>query len=141
MARCDPVNVAVDWLDAYQAASANEIVAMHRPDAVIECTCGGPKEIHGRMQISDYWQQRVIESPALGLEQLKVDGRVAVISYRTINGNVHARLDVASDGLITYCKCGPTVDVVSKFDWIYALSFAGTLMTTVAAICILLFTM
>jgi hypothetical protein len=32
MIRCDPKKVAVDWLAAYEAASLNQIVAMHSPD-------------------------------------------------------------------------------------------------------------
>src|SRR5262245_27047711 len=96
MARCDPKNVAVEWLDAYEAASLNLIVAMHSSDAVIECACGDPKKIHGRKAISDYWRHRLIESPALGLEVLKVDDGVATLSYRTGNEIVEAVLDISS---------------------------------------------
>ena len=48
MTPCDPMAVAVDWLDAYRAARINQIVGMYSPDAVIECACGGRKIIHGR---------------------------------------------------------------------------------------------
>ena len=139
MARCDPKNVAVEWLDAYEAASLNEIVAMHSPDAVIECACGDPRKIQGRKDISDYWRRRFIESPALGLDALKVGDGATTLSYRTGNGIVQAVLDVANDGLITRCRCGPAV-VTAKIDWLYVLGLAGTLSMTLVAIG-LLFTM
>jgi hypothetical protein len=41
MTPCDPMAVAVDWLDAYRATRINQIVGIHSPDAVIECACGG----------------------------------------------------------------------------------------------------
>ena len=47
MTPCDPMAVAVDWLDAYRAARINQIVGMYSPDAVIECACGGRKIIQG----------------------------------------------------------------------------------------------
>ena len=103
----DPMAVAVDWLDAYRAARINQIVGMHDPDAVIECACGGRKFIHGQESIAAYWRQRFIETPALELEDLHVDGGAVVISYRTSSGIVQALLDIAGDGLITRCRCGP----------------------------------
>ena len=136
MARGDPKNVAVEWLDAYEAASLNLIVAMHSSDAVIECACGDPKKIHGRKAISDYWRQRLVESPALGLEVLKVDDGVATLSYRTGNEIVEAVLDVSDDGLITRCRCSPVRH--AKIDWLYVLSLAALTMT---AISIVLFVM
>ena len=48
MTPCDPMAVAVDWLDAYRAARINQIVRMYSPDAVVECACGGRKIIHGK---------------------------------------------------------------------------------------------
>ena len=103
----DPMAVAVDWLDAYRAARINQIVGMHDPDAVIECACGGRKIIHGQEGIAAHWRQRFIEMPALELEDLHVDGGAVVISYRTSSGIVQALLDIAGDGLITRCRCGP----------------------------------
>jgi ketosteroid isomerase-like protein len=103
----DPMAVAVDWLDNYRAASINEIVAMYSPDAVIECACGGRKIIHGLEGIAAYWRQRCIETPALDLEELQLDGGAVVVSYRTSSGIVQALLDVANDGLITRTRCGP----------------------------------
>ena len=63
MTPCDPMAVAVDWLDAYRAARINQIVGMYSPDAVIECACGGRKIIHGQEGIAAYWRHRFIESP------------------------------------------------------------------------------
>jgi len=51
---CDPMAVAVDWLDAYRAASIAQIVGMYSPDAMIECACGGSKIIHGQEGIAAY---------------------------------------------------------------------------------------
>ena len=48
MTPCDPMAVAVDWLDAYRATRINQIVGMHSPDAVIECACGGRKSSPAR---------------------------------------------------------------------------------------------
>ena len=110
MTPCDPMAVAVDWLDAYRAARINQIVAMHSPDAVIECACGGRKIINGHEGIAAYWRHRFIEVPALELEDLQVDGDTVVVSYRTSSGIVKALLDIAEDGMINHCRCGPIRD-------------------------------
>jgi hypothetical protein len=52
MTPCDPMAVAVDWLDAYRAARINQIVGMYSADAVIECACEGCKIIYGREGIA-----------------------------------------------------------------------------------------
>ena len=70
MTPCDPMAVAVDWLDAYRAARINQMVGMYSPDAVIECACGGRKIIHGQEGIVAYWRHRFIEMAALELEDL-----------------------------------------------------------------------
>ena len=70
----DPIAVAVDWLDAYRARRINQMVGMYSPDAVIECACGGRKIIHGREGIEAYWRHRLIESRALELADLEMDG-------------------------------------------------------------------
>ena len=135
------VHVAVDWLDAYRADDLDRLVALHSPDAVIECACGGPKTIRGREAIVDYWRLRFIESPALGLEALKIDGGAALVSYRTTRGTVQARLDITNDRLISRCRCGPANHAGVKIDWVYLLLFAGALITSVGALSILLFAM
>ena len=104
---CDPMAVAVDWLDAYRDASLDQIVAMYSPDGVIECACGGRKIIQGPEGISAYWRHRFLQIPALELEELQMDGGAVVVSYRTSSGIVQALLDIADDGLITRCRCGP----------------------------------
>jgi ketosteroid isomerase-like protein len=106
MTPCDPMAVAVDWLDAYRAARINQIVGMYSPDAVIECACGG-KVIHGQEAVAAYWRHRFIETPVLELEDLQVDGGAVVISYRTASGIVQALLDIEEDGMIYRCRCGP----------------------------------
>jgi hypothetical protein len=72
------------------------------------------------------------------LEVLKVDDGVAMLSYRTRQGIVHAALDISEDGLITRCRCGPAGQVKAKIDWLYVLSLAGLAMTAVS---VLLFAM
>ena len=107
MTPCDPMAVALDWLDAYRAARINQIVGMYSRDAVIECACGGRKIIHGQEGIAAYWRHRLIESRALELADLEMDGGAVVVSYRTTTGIVRALLDIAEDGRITRCRCGP----------------------------------
>ena len=92
------------------ALPINQIVEMYSPDAVIECACGGRKIIHGQEGIAAYWRHRFIEMPALELEDLQVDGGAVVISYRTSSGIVQAMLDIAEDGMINRCRCGPIRD-------------------------------
>ena len=104
MTPCDPMAVAVDWLDAYRAARINQIVGMYSPDAVIDCACGGNKAISGEEGIADYWRNRFIESPALELVDFQVDGEAVVVTYQTNSGLVEALLDIAEDGLITCCS-------------------------------------
>jgi ketosteroid isomerase-like protein len=107
MTPVDPMAVAVDWLDAYRAARINQIVGMYSRDAVIERACGGCKIIHGQEEITVYWKHRFIESPALELEELRMDGGAVAVSYRTSSGIVQALLDLTSDGLISRCRCSP----------------------------------
>ena len=107
MTPCDPMAVEVDWLDAYRAARLKQIIGMYSPDAVIECDCGGRKIIHGQEGIAAYWRHRLIEMPALELQELQMDGSAVVVSYRTGIGIVQALLDIAEDGKINRCRCGP----------------------------------
>ena len=107
MRAVDPMAVAVDWLDAYRAGRINQIVSMHSPNAVIECACGGRKIIHGFEGITAYWRHRLLQTPALGLEDMRMDGAAVAVAYRVRGGIVQALLDVTSDGAITRCRCGP----------------------------------
>ena len=113
MTPIDPMAVAIDWIDAYRAARINRMIGMYSPDAVIECACGGRKIIHGREGIAAYWRHRFVEWPALDLEDLQLDGGTVVVSYGTNNGIVQALLDVATDGMITRCRCGPMIGLPS----------------------------
>lgn len=49
---CDPMAVAVDWLDASRDASPEQIPATYSPDGVIECACGGDKIIQAAKALS-----------------------------------------------------------------------------------------
>ena len=98
--------VAIDWLDAYRSARIDQMVALHGPDAVIDCACVSDSAIHGEENIASYWRHRFVESPALELVDLQADGEAVVITYRTSNGIIEALLDIAEDGLITCCACG-----------------------------------
>jgi hypothetical protein len=59
------------------------------------------------LEAAAYWRRRFKESPALELIDLRVDGGAVVVTYRTNTGIVEALLDIADDGLITCCCCGP----------------------------------
>jgi hypothetical protein len=108
MIACDPMAVAVDWMDAYRAGRLDQIVGMFSPDAVIDCACGGSSAASGQQGIAAYWRQRFIDTPAVELIDLQVDGEAVVVTYRTSSGKiVETLLDIADDGLITCCACGP----------------------------------
>ena len=107
MTPCDPVAIAEDWLDAYRAGRVRQMVDLYSPDAVIDCACGSDRAIYGEEDIAAYWQHRFIESPAFDLVELQVDGEAVVVTYRTSSGIVETLLDIADDGLITCCACGP----------------------------------
>ena len=106
MIACDPMAVAVDWMDAYRAGRLDQIVGMFSPDAVIDCACVSGRAIYGEEDIATYWRHRFVESPSLELVDLQADGEAVVITYRTSSGIIEALLDIAEDGLITCCACG-----------------------------------
>jgi hypothetical protein len=101
--------VAIDWLDAYRAASVS-IVSLYADDATLECGCSGQKTIGGRSAISEYWRQRFVERPAGELEDLQLDGAGIVISYRVLEGVVKAVLHFDEQGRIRLSQCGPTTE-------------------------------
>jgi hypothetical protein len=115
MRAVDPMAVAVDWLDAYRSGRINQIVSMHSPNAVIECACEGRKIIYGFEGITAYWRHRLLQTPALGVEDMRMDGATVAVAYRVRSGIVQALLDVASDGAITRCRCGPMESGPSLF--------------------------
>lgn len=103
----DPMAVVLDWLDAYRAASIDEVVGMYSADAVIECACDGRKIIHGQPALQAYWRHRISNEPALDLIDLGMSGASVVVSYTTCGGVVQALLDKGEDGLISRTRCGP----------------------------------
>ena len=50
---CDPMAVAVDWLDAYLLDSSDCW------NVQLEWACGGSKIIHGQEGIAAYWRRLV----------------------------------------------------------------------------------
>jgi hypothetical protein len=107
MSSFDPMAAAVDWLDAYRAASLT-IVSMYSGNASVECGCDGQQELTGRRAITEYWRQRFVENPAGELVNLRPDGDAVIVSYRIPDGIVQAVLSFNSAGLIQRSHCGPT---------------------------------
>ena len=54
---------AIDWLDAYRAASLT-IVSMYSKNATLECGCNGQTILAGHTAIAEYWYRRFAEMPA-----------------------------------------------------------------------------
>ena len=107
MASFDPMTAAIDWLDAYRAASIS-IVNMYAEEAVLECSCGGEKVLYGRAAITAYWRQRFVEKPAGELIDLRTDGDEVVVGYRTPSGIVQAILTFDGEGNIRRSQCSPS---------------------------------
>jgi hypothetical protein len=107
MSSFDPMAAAIDWLDAYRAASLS-IVDMYAKDAALECGCGGLKTMYGRAAITEYWRQRFTDEPAGELADLQADGDGIVVSYCVPDGIVQAILHFDRDGKIRRSLCGPT---------------------------------
>jgi hypothetical protein len=103
----DTMGVAIDWLDAYRAASIPDILQLYDASAAVDCSCGGLKTIIGKNALAAYWQQRFLEKPASELTDLQVDGEAIVISYRVPGGVVQASLYFAPSGKIVRTVCGP----------------------------------
>ncbi len=112
MSSFDPMAAAIDWLDAYRAASFS-IVDLYADGATLECGCGGTKVIAGRAALVEYWRQRFVEKPAGELEDLQPDGTGVIVSYRAPDGIVQATLNFDTDGRIERSRCGLTAEVVS----------------------------
>ena len=106
MSSFDPMAAAIDWLDAYRAASLS-IVDCYAPDAALECCCGGHEQVRGKAAITDYWRQRFLERPAGELTDLTLQANDVVVSYRVPDGIVRAILQFDDDGKIRRCQCGP----------------------------------
>jgi ketosteroid isomerase-like protein len=102
-----PMAVAIDWLDAYRAASIPEILNLYDGSAAVECSCGGHKTIVGKTAIAAYWHQRFQQKPAGELVDLEMDGETIVIAYQVPQGQVKAVLYFAPTGKILRSICGP----------------------------------
>ena len=109
MSSLDPMATAIDWLDAYRAASLS-IVDLYATDAVLECDCDGTKTIQGHAAITEYWRQRFVEKPADELVDLQVDGEGIVVSFKVPAEIVQATLHFDSDGKIRRSVCRPRPD-------------------------------
>lgn len=105
MATHDPMAIAMDWLEAYTNVSIDRITALYHPLAVIECGCGSHRCISGGEQIAAYLLDQMIEYPALGLQDIWMEGESVGLAFRTDNGIVRTVLQVCADGKITRCCC------------------------------------
>jgi hypothetical protein len=115
MASFDPMAAAIDWLDAYRAASIS-IVRMYAEEAALECGCGGAKVLYGQTALTEYWRQRFVEKPAGELTDLRLEGDDIVVGYRTPDGIVEAILTFDGEGNIRCSRCGPTTADVTPLD-------------------------
>jgi hypothetical protein len=107
MASFDPMAAAIDWLDAYRAATLS-IVDMYAADASIECGCSGATVLYGRASIAAYWRQRFVEKPAADLSDLQPEEAGVLVSYRVPSGIVSATLEFDATGKIRRSRCGPS---------------------------------
>ena len=107
MSGFDEMAVAIDWLDAYRAASLS-IVDLYADVASLECGCNGELRVVGRDAIARYWRQRFVSKPAGELDDLEVDGQDVLLRYSGPDGLVRAVLTFNADGKISSSRCGPT---------------------------------
>jgi len=106
MSSFDPLAAAIDWLDAYRAASFS-IVDMYAIDGSLECSCDGSKTLYGRAAITEYWRHRFADEPAGELIDLRPADGAIVLSYRAPCEVVQAVLRFDGDGKIIRSQCGP----------------------------------
>lgn len=106
----DPMAAAIDWLEAYRAASL-AIVDMYAERASLECTCNGSTVLYGREAITEYWRQRFVEKPAGELTDLQPQGDGVAVTYRVPDGLVQAVLQFNADGKIWHSRCSPAVSL------------------------------
>lgn len=110
MSSFDPMAAAIDWLDAYRAASLS-IVDFYAPNGALECSCGGEKVLYGRAAHESYWRQRFKEMPAGALADLQMEGEDIVLAYEVPGGIGQAVLHHDQDGKISLSRCGPALPV------------------------------
>jgi hypothetical protein len=106
MSSFDPMAAAIDWLDAYRDANLS-IVDFYSPDAVLECSCDGPRLVTSRGALVTHWRQRFLQTPAGVLERLQISGGMIVLSYAVPDGIMQAKLMFNDAGLIVRSQCGP----------------------------------
>jgi hypothetical protein len=99
MSTFDPMAAAIDWLDAYRAASLS-IVDLYAELASLECACGGRRIMVGHDAITR-------EKPAGELVDLQHAGPDIVVGYRVPDGVVLALLRFDDVGKIERSRCGP----------------------------------
>jgi ketosteroid isomerase-like protein len=104
----DAMAAAVDWLDAYRAGDIDAILKMFADDAVVECHCGGMATITGKEGLRAYWERRLKDYPASGLDDLQRSSDGATISYLSRGVVVSATLEFNANGRITLLRCGPS---------------------------------
>ena len=105
MSAFDPMAAAIDWLDAYRAASLS-IVDMYAASGALECACGGRTTLVGRDAMTAYWRQRFAQMPAGELEDLLVEGDEIVVGYRVANAVMSVALSFDDNGKIKLSRCG-----------------------------------
>jgi hypothetical protein len=91
MSSFDPMAAAIDWLDAYRAASFS-IIDMYASDGAIECACDGSKTIYGRAAMTEYWRHRFDEKRAGELIDLRSDRDIIIVAYAVPGDVVQAIL-------------------------------------------------
>jgi hypothetical protein len=99
MSTFDPMAAALDWLDAYRAASYS-IVNMYSKTALLEYECCGPTTLVGHTAIAHYWRGRFEEQPAGELVDLRPDGDSIAVCYRVPGGADQALLNFDDVGKI-----------------------------------------
>lgn len=102
----DALAIAMDWLDAYSGVSIDRLLSMFSPDAVIECACGDYNRVSGSDRIFDYLLHQTVQYPSIGLHDIRMDGDIVALTFRTTSGLIWAFLEIAENGLIASCRCG-----------------------------------
>ena len=102
----DLMAAVIDWLDAYRAGDLF-IVDCYADNASLQCHCGGEKELRGTDAITAYWHQRLVETPAGDLIDLRWDGSDVVLDFRVPGGVVQTMLTFNADGSLLRSRCGP----------------------------------
>jgi ketosteroid isomerase-like protein len=103
MSSFDPMAAAIDWLDAYRAASLG-IVDLYAADSALEC-CSGSAEVAGRVAIESYWREQFETTPAGTLEDLQFEGADVLVSYRLSTGIARTILQFDDFGKIKRSRC------------------------------------